>query len=121
MAKTSATVADLVGTYLAAQSKLGGETALVTNFRTTAAILDWVNRVFGALMVAEPGTQPAYQPLAAFRTEPAGGPAMTVLGAAPRPGANAETLREAEAADVAAVIARALAEGWTVADETTGA
>jgi ATP-dependent exoDNAse (exonuclease V) beta subunit len=61
-----------IRTYLAAQAKLGGESALVTNFRTTAAILD------------------------------------------------AEALRVAEAADVAAVVARALAEGWTVADESTG-
>ncbi|TDU83196.1 ATP-dependent exoDNAse (exonuclease V) beta subunit [Kribbella voronezhensis] len=51
---------------------------------------------------------------------PPGGPAVTVLGAQPHenlPRAQATALREFEAADVAAVVERALREGWQVYDE----
>ena len=58
-----------IRTYLAAQDKVGGSTALATNFRTTAPIVAWINRVFAALMLAEEGMQPAYQALVAHRSE----------------------------------------------------
>ncbi len=102
--------------YLAAQHKLGGSTDLITNFRTTAPIVSWVNRVFGQLMTAEPGMQPAYQALVAHRSEPGVGPSVTVLGAEPHAEGDADALRAAEAADVAAIVGRALADGWTVLD-----
>src|SRR6185503_2826999 len=66
------------------------------------------------LMTAEPGIQPAYQALAAHRTESGQGPVVTVLGAGPHAQGNADALRAAEAADVAAIVERALTEGWTV-------
>ncbi len=53
---------------------------------------------------------------------PPGGPAITVLGAQPHddlPRAQATALREREAADVAAVVDRALREGWQVYDDKT--
>jgi ATP-dependent helicase/nuclease subunit A len=109
-----------IRTYLAAQDKVGGSTALVTNFRTTAPIVAWINRVFSALMLAEEGMQPAYQALVAHRSEAGEGPAVTVLGIEPHDGAKAEELRAAEAADVAAIISRALTDRWTVLDKRSG-
>jgi ATP-dependent exoDNAse (exonuclease V) beta subunit len=55
------------------------------------------------------------------RDEVGAGPAVTILGSAPHEDKpNAATLREREAADVAAVIRQALDEGWQVFDERTG-
>ncbi len=109
-----------IRTYLAAQARVGGSTALVTNFRTIAPIVAWINRVFAQLMRAEPGMQPAYQPLIAYRTEIGDGPAVTVLGADPHAGGDADALRTAEAADVTAIVGRALGDGWTVLDQRSG-
>ncbi|WP_324651547.1 UvrD-helicase domain-containing protein [Georgenia sp. H159] len=113
-----------IGLYLRAQEWFGtGRTVrLTTNFRTTEPILDWVNAVFARLVVPSAGSQPDYVPLAAHRPAVATGPAVTVLGARehdlPARG-NADRLRELEATDVAAVIGRALDEGWTVVDPRT--
>ncbi|GAA1555459.1 hypothetical protein GCM10009804_10430 [Kribbella hippodromi] len=52
--------------------------------------------------------------------DPAGGPAVVVLGGVPHedlPRAQASVLREREAADVAAVVEEALRDGWLVYDE----
>jgi ATP-dependent helicase/nuclease subunit A len=108
-----------IGMYLRARQTLGREVVLDTNFRSTAPIVEWINSVFGRLMVASPDSQPAYRPLAAHRTEPAPrGPAVCTLGAtAHSDSPNATELREREAADVIAAVRTALAERWQVAGD----
>ncbi|MFL0411127.1 UvrD-helicase domain-containing protein [Microbacterium paludicola] len=110
-----------IETYLAAGQHFGRRVSLVTNFRTISPVLQWVNAVFAEVIREDPGRQPAYEPLAPHRDVVAGelvGPAVAVLGAQPHEDKmTADRLREAEAADVAAVIRTALAEGWTVYDE----
>ena len=100
-----------------------GPLALVQNFRTVEPILEWVNQVFSAVMAEEiPGTQPAYRPLHAARTEVAGDHRVVLLGG-PRPkGTTAGALRSDEAADVAAAIAEIHAppEAWPVERERPG-
>jgi ATP-dependent helicase/nuclease subunit A len=109
-----------IGLFLQARAAIGdGEPLqLRTNFRTVAPVVGWVNNVFGTLVVAEPGAQPAYEPLAAVRRlAPGAGPAVAVVGQTPHEDEPAaDDLREREAADVAAAVATALAEGWLVQD-----
>ncbi|HEX9970233.1 MAG TPA: 3'-5' exonuclease, partial [Acidimicrobiales bacterium] len=92
------------------------------NFRSVEPILAWVNHVFDGLIgggVAE--GQPAYVPLDAAWAAPSGeveaqaGPAVAVLGG-PGPAPDVESVREAEAGDVATVVARAKADEWLVSD-----
>jgi ATP-dependent exoDNAse (exonuclease V) beta subunit len=107
-----------IATYLRAQQRIGREVVLDTNFRTTAPILAWVNEVFGALIVATPGSQPAYRPLRAHREPAPVGPAVVALGVdahADRP--DAGTLREREAAGVVNAVRTALHEKWQVAGD----
>jgi ATP-dependent helicase/nuclease subunit A len=64
-----------------------------------------------------PGVQPEYQPLTAARAGGHDHGTVVMLGAEVHTDlgrANAEVLREREAADVAAVVVQALAEGWPV-------
>lgn len=112
-----------IETYLDAGAHLGRHVSLTTNFRSVPPVLDWVNRVFGRIIVEDQGRQPRYDDLEAQRdVDPSyGGPAVTVLGPEPHEkGTKADVLREAEAADVASVITTALADGWTVLDQDTG-
>ena len=107
-----------IATYLQAQQRIGDQVVLQTNFRTIAPVLAWINHVFGVLITAEPGSQPAYHPLCAHRAAAPAGPAVTVLGAGPhedRPAA--DELRTREAADVAAAVRTALAQRWQVASQ----
>ena len=111
-----------IATYLEAQSHIGSRAGLSTNFRTVEPILDWVNHVFGELIQFQEGAQPTYDPLDCHRTDVGHGPPVTILGATPHTGlprAAAGILREREGADVAAVIRRAIDEGWQVYDERT--
>ncbi|MET3808553.1 ATP-dependent exoDNAse (exonuclease V) beta subunit [Nakamurella sp. UYEF19] len=109
-----------IRTYLAAQEQVGDTVALTTNFRTVAPVLDWVNEVFGTLITSVEDAQPAYQPLSTHRTAVGHGDAVTILGLEEHAvKLTADALREAEAADVAAVVGQALAEAWTVMDPAT--
>ncbi len=104
--------------FLAARERLAASVhRLTTNFRTTAPVLDWVNHVFERLIVPEPGSQPAYEPLHAHRTEAAPvGPSVAMLGGVAHPAATpADELRRAEAVDAAEMARRVVAEGWSVA------
>lgn len=110
-----------IAVFLAARDRLAGSVhRLTTNFRTTAAVLDWVNHAFERLIVEVPGSQPAYEALHAHRRQAAPvGPSMVMLGGVPHPApTSSEALRRAEALDVAAVARQAVAEGWSVADDT---
>lgn len=107
-----------IETYLLSQSWVGDTVKLTTNFRTVGHVLDWVNAVFGSVIQYEPEAQPSYEALDTHRAEPGEGPAVVVLGRdehTDKP--KAADLREREAADVAAVIARALRERWTIWNE----
>jgi ATP-dependent helicase/nuclease subunit A len=109
-----------IATYLRAQQRIGETVKLTTNFRTVAPVLAWVNAVFRMLIQYAEGAQPAYLALDEYRADQMTGDPVTVLGArAHDDGPNAATLREREAADVAAVIQRIGAEDWQVWDERT--
>jgi ATP-dependent exoDNAse (exonuclease V) beta subunit len=106
-----------IAAFLCARDAFGAEPRHLTrNFRTTRPVIEFVNHVFRDLIVAEDESQPEYVPLVPERDPAPTGPAVVLLGVdahddAPR----ADGLREREAADVAATIIAALAEGWTVA------
>ncbi|MEQ4209652.1 UvrD-helicase domain-containing protein [Actinopolymorpha sp. B9G3] len=107
-----------IATYLRTQARLGTGVRLSTNFRTTSAVLDWINAVFGQLITYTPDSQPAYQSLDPHRGQPPSGPPVTLLGATPHPARlSADQLREREAAEVAAVIRTAIAQRWQVWDD----
>ena len=74
-----------IGTFLTAREHISDRPALTVNFRTTKPIITWINKVFGELIVAEPGSQAEYVALSAHRQESAPvGPAVAVLGAETR-------------------------------------
>ncbi|WFG42340.1 UvrD-helicase domain-containing protein [Pseudonocardia alni] len=113
-----------IRTYLQAREVLGGHVELSTNFRSTRAILDWVNATFGTLITEVEGAQPAFQPLAPRPDAPAGGP-VVVLGREQHFDSDgkpdkADVVRAHEAKDIAALIATAVREGWPVRDPRTG-
>ncbi len=115
-----------IATFLAARDWTQGQPegrieGLVTNFRSAAPIIGWVNDVFAQLIQPSPGSQPTYEPLASVREPVDIGPPVTVLGAEPLefPGrAYAEHLRQREAAAVARAVATIVGDGWQV-DEGT--
>lgn len=110
-----------IRTYLGAQQQFDDRPALTNNFRTVAPILDWVNGVFSSLIIQTPEAQPEFVPLAPFRPDVGTGPAVTVLAADPHPDKpKADELRLREAADVAGIILRVMAQGWTVFDDRIG-
>ncbi len=119
-----------ISTFLKAAGRFGaddGRVELTANFRTVEPIIDWVNLTFAALMsesaaVALPApSQPPYVRLLPTRTGAENGPAVSVLGRQPHPpGTEADELRTAEAAEVAATVARAVHEGWHVHDGQGG-
>ncbi|WP_197029090.1 exodeoxyribonuclease V subunit beta [Blastococcus sp. URHD0036] len=110
-----------IAMYLRSQRVLGGEVSLTSNFRTTEPIVSWVNDVFSRLIVEEKDRQPRYRSLDAVRRPLGDSPSVVVLGAEAHPGKlTAADMRELEAADVAGIVRRAIAEGWQVCDDATG-
>jgi ATP-dependent exoDNAse (exonuclease V) beta subunit len=110
-----------IGVFLKARDDLVGESeTLTTNFRTRAPIVDWVNHTFATLITEDPGSQPAYVPLAARRPAPGDGPPVLLVGAFHDASVNADGLRAAEARDVVATICRAMEEKWSVGDDGCG-
>lgn len=106
-----------IRTYLQARSIVDEPVELSTNFRSTRAILDWVNDTFGALMAEAEGAQAAFRPLDAAPGVVAGDPVLVL-------GRDAEhdklpDARAAEASDIAALVATAVHEGWAVRDPRT--
>ena len=102
--------------FLDARRSLGARAVeLSRNFRTTQPVIDWINAVFGELIVFSEGAQPEYRALSATRPAAPVGPSIAVLGAAAHEAAlRAEDLRIREAEDVVAAITAALADGWSV-------
>ncbi len=110
-----------IAQYLAAREQIGAtEVLLTTNFRSTPAVLEWVNAVFAELITPTPHSQPAFHPLEVHWHERQG--SVTLVGVDEHPGeVRADELRRQEATDIAAVVTAALAERWQVheADGTT--
>jgi ATP-dependent helicase/nuclease subunit A len=118
-----------IAQYLRAPGQIGAEViTLSANFRSTRAVIDFANDVFGTLIAFQPDAQPAFQPLDSCRATPAlDHGTVVVLGEhqhddlSPKRSAEdlgaADQLRNREAADVVAAVTTALAEGWPVFDE----
>lgn len=119
-----------IATFLQAGQTLGGPTnrlELTSNFRSGRSILDWVNATFARLMDRREGKEiataarPDYVALAATRTSPEGGAAVSVLGRkAHQRDVSADEMRTAEANDVAAAAGCIIEEGWHVDDGAGG-
>ena len=112
-----------IATYLAAPAQLGADRAtLSANFRSSEAVIEWVNGVFGQAIQPAPGVQPAYGPLDAARPGRRDHGSVRVLGAAAHEDdeLTADDVRRREAASVAAAVATALREGWPVGDGDGG-
>jgi len=105
-----------IAAFLRARAAFGARPQQLTrNFRTAAPVVEFVNHVFADLIVAEDDSQPEYVPLEPTRGAAPTGPPVALLGPAPHDDApGADALRVAEADDVAAVVATALADGWSV-------
>ncbi len=114
-----------IATYLRAADQLDAEQVVLSaNFRSSAAVIDWVNGVFSDVISAQPDVQPAFVPLDTCREGSRDHGSVTVLGVEPHDDAagdvTAQVLREREAADVADAVATALRDGWLVGDGTGG-
>ncbi len=107
-----------ISVFLRARDTLVQSTERLTaNFRTAEPILGWANHTFARLIEEHPDSQPAYVPLDHVRPAAPEGPAVALIGTDPHPNAwRADDLRDAEAGDVAAAIATAIADGWAVED-----
>jgi ATP-dependent helicase/nuclease subunit A len=110
-----------IAQYLRAAEQVGADTERLTaNFRSSAAVVDWVNVVFDELIEFAPDVQPDYQPLEMCRPEPTGHGSVRLLGIDRHDDldgrGSADELRTREADDVAATVAAALGEGWPVGD-----
>lgn len=111
-----------VAQFMSARHQIGAVPAtLSANFRSTAAVIDWVNHTLGALIVEETGMQPPYEALDVCRRAASHPGSVTVLGAtAHDDNPAADDLRAREADDVADVIVRAVDERWLVTREADG-
>ena len=107
--------------YLRTRDELGASLSLTSNFRSTARIVAWINAVFANLVREKPGSQAAYERLDAARADAPVGPAVVTFGGVHDDQPTAAELRRYEAADVAALIGDAAAQGWQVAVSSTGA
>ena len=58
-----------IRTFLQAEESFDERVELTTNFRTVGPILGWVNEIFGVLIQPVPDAQPAYLPLATWRSD----------------------------------------------------
>jgi len=114
-----------IGLYLQVADWAGpaARETLSRNWRSSPAIVDWVNAVFGHLVGHADGSQPDYVPLQAARRPlggEAGAPVLLLgtgsIGEGDSRGISAEQLRGVEFGEVAALITRAVGERWPVAD-----
>jgi ATP-dependent helicase/nuclease subunit A len=106
-----------VGTFLRTlQDVATNEARLVTNFRSAPGIVEWVNGVFERVVGdGEAEVQPPYRPSSAARRADEILPrAVSVVGAGADHEVPAAEARRVEAEEVAALLRRAVAEGWPV-------
>jgi ATP-dependent exoDNAse (exonuclease V) beta subunit len=111
-----------ISTFLAARNHFTAEPLqLTTNFRSTPAVLGWINHVFGQLIRPAEGAQPAYFGLEPDRRNPRRGPGVMLLGAEPlERGLSADALRATEAKRVADAVKAAVDDRWQVGDRDGG-
>lgn len=111
-----------IATFLAARERFADSPLrLTSNFRSTEAVMAWINHVFGDLIQPAEGSQPDYFPLEARRPTAPSGPGVLLLGTdCHEQGLRAGELREREAAGVAAAIRTAIDEHWQVEDRADG-
>jgi ATP-dependent helicase/nuclease subunit A len=124
-----------IGQYLRAADQVGADrVTLSANFRSSRAVIEFVNDVFERLISFVPDSQPTFGALDACRASTLlDHGTVVVLGdeifEPPDPAdptvddadmGAADALRAAEAADVVSTITSALAEGWPVQDDDTG-
>ncbi len=110
-----------IAQYLSASAQLGSEDASLTaNFRSSKAVIDWVNHVFNEAITFIPDAQPAYQPLDVARRGSVEHGTVTILGGSAHADiegrGGADVIRQREAGDVVAAVQSALSEGWLVGD-----
>jgi ATP-dependent helicase/nuclease subunit A len=107
-----------IATFLAARERFADSPLkLTSNFRSTEAVMDWVNHVFEDLIRPAVGSQPEYFPLKAQRPTAPGGPSVQLLGSEPHEqGLYAGEVRAREAQSVAAAVRAAIDERWQVAE-----
>ncbi|MXY18269.1 MAG: hypothetical protein F4Y57_15115 [Acidobacteria bacterium] len=114
-----------IGLYLQVAEWAGpaARETLSRNWRSSPAIVHWVNAVFGRLIRPAAGSQAGYVPLQAARRPLEGGAGAPVLllgtealGGGESRGIPAEQLRGIEFGEVAALIRRAVTESWLVRD-----
>ncbi|MEZ5295496.1 MAG: UvrD-helicase domain-containing protein, partial [Ilumatobacteraceae bacterium] len=110
-----------IAQYMQAAEQVGADTEILSaNFRSSRPVLDWVNAVFGELIVEQPDTQPAYQALTPGRRHFLDHGSVTVFGLAEHDDlgrAKADEIRRREAADAADAVVTALVDRWQVTDE----
>ncbi len=112
-----------IATYLAASARLAERhETLTANFRSSRAVIDWINGVFSTVIEPRAGVQPAYTALDTCRQGPVDHGTVTVLGTDVHADDDlrARELREREADSVAATVAAALRERWPVGDGDGG-
>jgi ATP-dependent exoDNAse (exonuclease V) beta subunit len=111
-----------IGTFLTARDRFAAEPVLLTrNFRTTAPVLAWVNRIFAELITQHPRSQPEYRPLEPVRAAAPDGPSVVLLGSEPHgDDPAADELRGREATDVVAAIRAAIDDEWAVEERGGG-
>lgn len=107
-----------IALFFSARDTVGAKTlSLVSNFRSVAPVLDWVNAVFGDLIGTGNQGQAAFEPLVPTRAPLGGtaafdpGPCVSYLDGV---AGSAGELRELEAAEVSACISQILEQGWLV-------
>ena len=103
--------------YADAEAALDGDPVqLTTNFRSVPGVVAWVNDCFERLIGdGESGAQPRYTPLSAMReADPAVEVPVLCIGGVHEKSIPVGEIRQLEAADVAAVICRAIEEEWLV-------
>ena len=113
-----------IAQYMRAADQVGADTEILSaNFRSSRPVLDWVNAVFGELIIEQPDAQPAYQALTPGRRHFLDHGSVTVFGLDEHDDlgrSKADEIRRREAADAADAVATALVEGWQVTDERDG-
>ncbi len=96
-----------------------GERAIVQNFRSATPIIGWINDVFGRMITASQGVQPAYVPLEHQPAFEAG--AVALVRGTVAASAKIADVRSAEASALAGLIAREVNAGsWAVRGEGNG-
>jgi ATP-dependent helicase/nuclease subunit A len=100
-----------IALYQKIQERVGGDEALVQNFRSVPPVIDFVNRHFSEAMRYQPDVQPEYRPLVAEMRDEG---SLRWFGAEMKKPAGQDAVWRAEAQDVARACRLIKDEGWPV-------